>query len=173
MDEVVAHSISTQRLTMFLLSVFSALALVLSAVGIYGVISYLTGQRTHEIGVRVALGASSSDVMRMVLGGGMRIALIGVAIGLAAAFGLTRLITTLIYGVGTSDPLTFASVAICFPVLRCLPATFRRGAPCAWIPSSLYVTNESVQRACYSKRRATVGLTRVARGAGIQQGHGE
>jgi ABC-type antimicrobial peptide transport system permease subunit len=91
---------------------FSTLALVLSAVGIYGVISYLTGQRTHEIGVRVALGASSSDVLRMVLGQGLRITLIGVAIGLATAFGLTRLITTLIYGVGTTDPITFASAAI-------------------------------------------------------------
>jgi predicted permease len=112
MGEIVARSISKQRLTMFLLSAFSSLALVLSSVGIYGVISYLTSQRTHEIGVRVALGASSSDVLRMVLGEGMRITLIGVAIGLAAAFGLTRLITTLIYGVGAADPLTFAAVAI-------------------------------------------------------------
>ena len=112
MEEIVSRPISTQRLTMFLLSIFSALALILSAVGIYGVIAYLTGQRTHEIGVRVALGASSRDVLRMVLGEGMRIALIGVVIGLAAAFGLTRLITTLIYGVGTTDPITFASVAI-------------------------------------------------------------
>ena len=112
MEEIVARSISTQRLTVFLLSIFSALALVLSTVGIYGVISYLTGQRTHEIGVRVALGASSRDVMRMVLGQGLRITLIGVGIGLAAAFGFTRLITTLIYGVGATDPLTFAAVAI-------------------------------------------------------------
>ncbi len=112
MEEIVSRSISKQRLTMFLLTAFSALALVLSSVGIYGVISYLTGQRTHEIGVRVALGASSSDVLRMVLGEGMRITLIGVAIGLAAAFGLTRLITTIIYGVGATDPITFAAVAI-------------------------------------------------------------
>jgi predicted permease len=112
MEEIVSRSISTQRLTMFLLSAFSALALVLSAVGIYGVISYLNGQRTHEIGVRVALGASGSDVLRMVLGEGLKITLIGIAIGLAAALGLTRLITTLIYGVGTTDPITFASVAI-------------------------------------------------------------
>jgi len=112
MEEIVSRSISTQRLTMFLLGVFSALALILSAVGIYGVISYLTSQRTHEIGVRVALGASRRDVLRLVLGEGMRITLVGVAIGIAAAFGLTRLITTLIYGVGASDPLTFAAVAI-------------------------------------------------------------
>ncbi|PYX50759.1 MAG: ABC transporter permease, partial [Acidobacteria bacterium] len=112
MEEIVARSISTQRMTMFLLGIFSALALVLSAVGIYGVISYLTGQRTHEIGVRVALGASDGDVLRMVLGQGLEITLMGVAIGLAAAFGLTRLITTLIYGVRTTDPITFLSVAI-------------------------------------------------------------
>jgi predicted permease len=112
MDEIVARSISTQRLTMFLLSIFSALALVLSAVGIYGVISYLTSQRTQEIGVRVALGATGRDVLRLVLGQGMKITLIGVLIGLAAALGLTRLITTLIYGVGASDPITFAGVAL-------------------------------------------------------------
>ena len=112
MEEIVSRSISTQRLTMFLLSVFSALALILSAVGIYGVISYLTGQRTHEIGVRVALGASRRDVLRMVLGQGLKITLIGVGIGVVAALGFTRLITTLIYGVGASDPLTFGAVAI-------------------------------------------------------------
>jgi predicted permease len=112
MPEIVANSISRQRFTMLLLSVFSALALVLSTVGIYGVISYLAGQRTHEIGVRIALGASSKDVLRMVLGQGMRITLIGVGIGIAAALGLTRLITKLIYGVGATDPVTFIGVAI-------------------------------------------------------------
>jgi predicted permease len=112
MEDVVAGSIATQRLAMMLLSVFSALALVLSAIGIYGVISYLAGQRTHEIGVRMALGASSRDVLRMVLGEGMRITLVGVGIGLVAALGLTRLITKIIYGVGATDPITFGGVAI-------------------------------------------------------------
>jgi predicted permease len=111
-EDIVARSIATQRLAMILLSVFSALALVLSAIGIYGVISYLTGQRTHEIGIRVALGASSADVLRMVLGEGMKLTLIGVGIGVAAALGLTRLIAKLIYGVGASDPLTFTGVAV-------------------------------------------------------------
>jgi putative ABC transport system permease protein len=112
MQEIVANSIAKQRLTMILLSVFSTLALVLSAVGIYGVISYLTGQRTHEIGIRVALGASASDVLRMILQEGMRITLIGVGIGLGAALGLTRLIAKVIYGVSASDPVTFVGVAV-------------------------------------------------------------
>jgi putative ABC transport system permease protein len=112
MEEIVARSIAKQRMAMLLLSVFSTLALVLSAVGIYGVISYLAGQRTHEIGIRMALGASTSDILRIVLGEGMRIALIGVGVGVAAALGLTRLLTQVIYGVSASDPLTFAGVSI-------------------------------------------------------------
>jgi len=112
LQEIVANSIAKQRLAMILLSVFSTLALVLSAVGIYGVISYVTGERTHEIGIRVALGASASDVLRMIVGEGMRIALIGVGIGIAAALGLTRLITKLIFGVRADDPLTFIGVAV-------------------------------------------------------------
>ena len=111
-QEIVARSIATQQLAMMLLSVFSLLALVLSAIGIYGVISYLAGQRTHEIGVRMALGATSADVLRLVLGEGMRLTLIGVGIGIVGALGLTRLITKMIYGVGATDPITFAGVAI-------------------------------------------------------------
>ncbi len=112
MEEIVANSIATQRLAMIMLSIFSAVALLLSAIGIYGVISYLTGQRTQEIGVRVALGASGGDVLRMVIGEGMRITVVGVVLGLAAALGLTRLLATLIYGVGAWDPVTFAGVAL-------------------------------------------------------------
>jgi putative ABC transport system permease protein len=112
MREIVAGSISTQRLAMLLLSVFSSLALLLSAIGIYGVISYFAGQSTHEIGIRLALGATRGDVLKLVLGDGMKIALVGVGIGLAAALGLSRLITGLIYGVSATDPPTFAGVAI-------------------------------------------------------------
>jgi predicted permease len=112
MEEIVASSIATQRLAMILLSVFSALALVLSAIGIYGVISYLAGQRTHEIGVRMALGASSAEVLRMVLGEGMRITLVGVGIGVVASLVLTRLIAKIIYGVGAADPITFGVVGV-------------------------------------------------------------
>src|SRR4030081_2499310 len=97
---------------MILLSVFSTLALVLSAVGIYGVVSYVTGQRTHEIGIRVAMGASASDVLRMIGGEEMRSPLIAVGMGTPAALGLTRLIAKLIFGVGAADPLTFVGVAV-------------------------------------------------------------
>jgi predicted permease len=111
MTKVVSDSIAAQRFTMILLGVFAALALVLSAVGIFGVISYVTGQRTQEIGIRMALGAQRGDVLRLVLSHGMRVALLGVAIGLAAALGLTRLMASQLYGVSAKDPLTFAGVA--------------------------------------------------------------
>jgi predicted permease len=112
MTKIVSDSIATQRFTMILLEIFSGLALVLSSVGIYGVISYLVGQRTHEIGIRLALGAQRRDVMRMVLGEGLRVALLGVVVGIVAALGLTRLLTQMIFGVRAVDPLTFAGVAI-------------------------------------------------------------
>lgn len=112
MDDIVARSIATQRMAMLLLTVFSGLALVLSSIGIYGVISYLAGQRTQEIGVRMALGASARNVLGMVLGEGMKITLTGVGVGIVAALALTRLIARLIYGVSAMDPLTFAAVAV-------------------------------------------------------------
>jgi len=112
LDEVVSNSFAARRLSMILLGVFAALALVLACVGIYGVISYLVGQRTHEIGVRLALGAQRGDVLRLVLGHGARMALIGVAIGIGAALGLTRLMANQLFGVSAHDPLTFAGVAM-------------------------------------------------------------
>ena len=112
MDEVVSSSFASRRLSMLLLSVFAALALVLACVGIYGVISYLVTQRTHEIGVRMALGAERSDVLRLVIGHGARMALVGVAIGIGAALGLTRLMANQLFGVSAYDPLTFAAVAM-------------------------------------------------------------
>jgi predicted permease len=120
MDEVVASSFAARRFSMILLGVFAALALVLSCVGIYGVISYLVGQRTHEIGVRMALGAQQRDVLRLVLGHGAKMALFGVAIGVAAALGLTRLMARELFGVSAHDPLTFAAVAIVLIVVALL-----------------------------------------------------
>jgi predicted permease len=112
MNEIIAASLATRQTSMILLGVFAGLALLLASVGIYGVISYLVGQRTQEIGVRVALGARQTDVLRLVLGAGLRLALLGVGIGLLAAAGLTRLMGTVLYGVSATDPVTFAGVAI-------------------------------------------------------------
>ncbi|MGB0034757.1 MAG: ABC transporter permease [Candidatus Acidiferrales bacterium] len=112
MDEIISDSLATRRFSMILLGVFAAVALLLSSVGIYGVISYGVGQRTHEIGIRLALGARRADVLRLVLGEGARLALAGVAVGILAALGLTRLMSNMLYGVSATDPLTFAGVAI-------------------------------------------------------------
>jgi ABC-type antimicrobial peptide transport system permease subunit len=112
MQEVIAGTLAERRVSMIVLSVFAALALGLASMGIYGVISYLVGQRTHEIGIRMALGAKQSDVLGMVLREGMRMTVIGVAIGLIAAAGLTRLMANLLFGVNATDPLTFAGVGV-------------------------------------------------------------
>jgi putative ABC transport system permease protein len=94
-----------------LLTVFAAVAVLLSAIGIYGVISYAVAQRTHEIGIRAALGATAGDVLRLILRGGMLMTGIGVAIGVAGALALTRLLASMLFGVGSRDPVTIAAVA--------------------------------------------------------------
>jgi predicted permease len=120
LDEIVSGSLAARRLSMILLGIFAALALVLSCVGIYGVISYVVGQRTHEIGVRMALGAQRRDVMRLVLGEGAKMALVGVAAGIATALGLTRLMANQLFGVTAHDPLTFAAVAVALTIVAVL-----------------------------------------------------
>ena len=112
MDEVIAGSLAARRLSMILLGVLAALAMGLACVGIYGVISYVVGQRTHEIGVRMALGADRGDVMRLVLGEGAKVALAGAAAGVVGALGLTRLMSNLLFGVNAHDPVTFVVTAI-------------------------------------------------------------
>jgi predicted permease len=111
-DEIISKSLAAQRFSMILLGVFATLAMVLASVGIYGVFSYVVGQRTHEIGIRMALGAERLHILRLILGRGGILALTGVGLGLASALGLTRLMASLLYGVGATDPLTFAGVAI-------------------------------------------------------------
>ncbi len=111
-EAVVARSISSQRFSLILLGAFAGLALLLAGIGIYGVLSYLVEQRTREIGVRMALGAQRLDVLRLVLGDGARMTMVGAFIGLVAALGLTRLMASLLFGVRPTDPVTFAAVAV-------------------------------------------------------------
>ena len=112
MEQWVSESVAQPRFHALLLGVFSAVALLLSIVGIYGVLAYAVNQRTHELGIRMALGAQASQVLKLVVGHGMTLALTGLVIGLAAAFGVTRLIGTLLFGVTPTDPLTFAVIAL-------------------------------------------------------------
>ena len=112
MDEIISDITSAQRIAFLSLDVFALLALVLAAIGVYGVTSHAVSQKTHEIGIRMALGAQPSDVMRLVVGQGVKPALWGVGIGVAAALGLTRLMASLLYGVSATDPLMFAGVAL-------------------------------------------------------------
>jgi len=112
MDEIAARSVSRQKFNMWVMTVFGGCALLLAAIGIYGLMAYSVEQRTQEIGIRLALGAQASQVRKMVVSQGMILALAGVAIGLAAAFGLARLITAFLYGVTAKDPIVFAGVPL-------------------------------------------------------------
>jgi predicted permease len=112
MDQVISNSFASRRFAMALLGVFALTALLLASVGVYGVISYMAGQRTHEIGIRMVLGAQRRDVLKLVMGDAAQMTVAGVLVGLIAAAGLTRLIKSILFGVSTTDPVTFAGVAI-------------------------------------------------------------
>ena len=112
MDEIISSSTAGDRFAMILLGSFAGLALLLSSLGIYGVVSYLVEQQTREFGIRIALGAQRSDVLRLVLGDGAKMALVGVGVGVVAALGLTRFLTSVLYGISATDPITFAGVAV-------------------------------------------------------------
>jgi putative ABC transport system permease protein len=112
MEQVIHESVVGRRFGASLLGLFATIALLLAAIGIYGVISYTVTERTHEIGIRMALGAQTGGVLKLVIGQGMKLALGGVAIGLAASLALTRLMKTLLFRVSATDPLTFAVIAV-------------------------------------------------------------
>jgi putative ABC transport system permease protein len=112
MDERLSNSVAERRFQTLLLGLLAGIALVIATVGIYGVISYAVSRRMHEIGVRMALGAQRIDVLQMVIWRGMRLTLIGVTLGLAAAFALTRVLKNLLFEVSVTDPLTFAVIAL-------------------------------------------------------------
>src|ERR1700722_5362310 len=126
MESLISDSLAARRFAMILLGAFAALAMVLASVGIYGVIAYVVGQRTQEIGIRMALGAQRNDVLRLILWQGTRLALLGICIGIMGALALTRLMTKLLYGVSATDPLTFAGLALILAAVAiaacCLPA---------------------------------------------------
>ena len=120
MDRILAKSIARQNFNMILLGIFGGVALLLAAIGIYGVMSYTVRQRTHEMGIRIALGAATPQLLRLVVGQGLLLAGIGVAIGLAASFGVTRVMSSLLYGVKATDLATFAAVAMVLSAVAAL-----------------------------------------------------
>jgi putative ABC transport system permease protein len=120
MEHIVAGAVARQRFSTMLLGIFATLALMLAAVGIYGVMSYSVAQRTHEIGIRMALGARRSDVLKMTVKQGLKLVVIGVAIGLVAAFVLTRVMASLLFGVSATDPVTFVSIPLVLMVVAML-----------------------------------------------------
>jgi putative ABC transport system permease protein len=111
MDQIIARSVADRRFALELLGVFAAVALLLASIGIYGVMSYSFSQRTHEVGIRVALGAQRLDILRMALGEGLRISVIGLVAGLAGAMIVTRVFRSMLFGVGPADPATFVFVS--------------------------------------------------------------
>ncbi len=111
MKQVVAKSIARPRFNTMLFAIFAGVALVLASVGLYGVMNHSATQRTHEVGIRMALGATRADIMRLVVGNGMLLTLIGIAIGVVASIGLTRVMQSFLFGVGATDALTFIAVS--------------------------------------------------------------
>ena len=126
MDQIVSQSVAPRRFSMMLLAVFAVVALVLASIGIYGMMSYAVAQRTREIGLRMTLGAQRGNVLAMVIGHGMKLALVGVALGLIAAFAVTRTMKTLLFGVSATDPLTFVAIALLLALVALLAC---------WVPA--------------------------------------
>jgi putative ABC transport system permease protein len=112
MERVVAERMSPKRLATFMMAVFALLALVLAGVGIYAVMSYAVSQRTHEIGIRMALGAQARDIFKLIIKQGLTLTLVGLGIGLVGAYGMTRAMAQILYGVTATDPLTFVGISL-------------------------------------------------------------
>ena len=126
MEQIVSQSVAPRRFSMVLLVVFAIVALALAIIGIYGMLSYTVAQRTREIGLRMTLGAQRTDVMRLVIGHGMKLAVAGVVLGLIASFALTRTMKNLLFGVSATDPITFGSITLLLAIVALLAC---------WIPA--------------------------------------
>ena len=125
MEDLIGDSLAPQRTSAITLTLFAAVALMLACIGLYGVLAFSVSQRTHEIGIRMALGANRGEVLRLVLKQGMTLALAGMAVGMVAAFGLTRVLSNLLFGVTPNDPATFVAV----PALLALVAALACAIP--------------------------------------------
>jgi len=128
LEQIISSSVQQQRFLMLLLGIFAGVAMILAAVGLYGVMSYAVTQRTHEIGIRMALGADNGNVLRLIVGHGMMLALIGIAIGLAGSFAVTRVMSTLLFGVSATDAITFGGISVLLAVVAlvsCLAPAYR------------------------------------------------
>jgi len=120
MEEYISATVATPRFNTTLLVIFAGVALILTIVGLYGVMSYSVAQRTNEIGIRMALGAQTGDVLRLIISQGFKLVLIGLGIGLVGAFAMTRVIASLLFGVTTKDPITFVAVAVLLALVALL-----------------------------------------------------
>ena len=154
LTDVVGESLAVRRVSMWLLSGFALTALLLAALGIYGVIAYAVGERTQEIGVRMALGANPRDVVSMVVGRGLRLVTLGLLVGLVGAVFFARLISAQLYGVRPTDPLTFVSATVVLVSSRSSPPGFRHGAPHGSIPHSRFEVSIRGRTALPSPRGA-------------------
>jgi putative ABC transport system permease protein len=120
MEQFLSSSLAPSRFNLFLIGIFAIAALILAGTGIYAVISYSVAQRTHELGIRMALGAQQLDVLRLVVGSSLKIVLIGVALGLVSAYILTRVMSNLLYGISVTDPSTFVSMSLLLIIIALL-----------------------------------------------------
>jgi putative ABC transport system permease protein len=128
MTQVIGERMSPKRLATFMMAVFALIALALAGVGIYAVMSYAVSQRTHEIGIRMALGAQARDIFKLVITQGLALTLVGIVIGLAGAYAMTRAMAQILYGISTTDPITFVGISLllgCVSMLACYVPTRR------------------------------------------------